>query len=149
MSGEHAVWAERAATALADAGYRRGGARRAILDVLAGQDCALTVAELEDQLAARGRAVSRASVYRVMEELEQIGMVQRVEVGTGLARYEAVGVGSAHHHHLVCERCGRIEPFHDDALELAIERVSQAVPLVVTEHEIVIRGACRRCAPPN
>jgi len=147
MSEQQGVWAERAESALADAGRRRGGARRAILDVLASQDCALTAAELEARLRATGRAASRASVYRVMEELEEVGMVQRVEVGTGLSRYEPVGAGSEHHHHLVCERCGRIEPFHDDGLERAIERVSESVPLAVTEHEIVIRGACRSCAP--
>ncbi len=74
--------------ALADAGYRRGGVRRAIVGLLDEQPCALSAEEIRDALEARGRAVSRASVYSVMEELEEIGLLQRVEVGQGMVRYE-------------------------------------------------------------
>src|ERR1700680_4091211 len=93
-------WAERAAQALSDAGYRRGGARRAILELLDEQPCALSAVEIEEQLASRRREVSRASIYRVMEELETIGLVQRVEVGRGVVRYEPARHGPGHHHHL-------------------------------------------------
>lgn len=139
-------WAERAAEALAAAGYRRGGARRAVVGLLAEQRCALSVAEVMELLAQRDRAVSRASVYRVLEELEQLALVQRVEVGVGIVRYEASGAGIGHHHHLVCERCGRLEPFTDDGLERAIGRLSDRLPLEVSDHEIVIRGSCGSCA---
>jgi Fur family transcriptional regulator, ferric uptake regulator len=139
-------WAERASRALADAGYRRGGARRAILELLDEQACALSAQEIEHALGERSRAVSRASVYRVMEELEAVGVVQRLDLGQGIVRYEAVRHGPGHHHHLVCERCGRLEPFTDANLERAISRVSERVPLDVSVHEIVIRGECRVCA---
>jgi Fur family ferric uptake transcriptional regulator len=139
-------WAERASRALADAGYRRGGARHAILELLDEQACALSAHEIEQALHARSRAVSRASVYRVMEELEAVGVVQRLDLGQGIVRYEAVRHGPGHHHHLVCERCGRLEPFTDASLERAISRVSERVPLDVSVHEIVIRGECRACA---
>ncbi len=140
-------WAERAESALADAGYRRGAARRAILELLGEQACALTADELERHLSGGGRTVSRATVYRVMEELEEIGLVQRVDVGAGPARYEPAGGDASHHHHLVCDSCGRVEPFTDAGLERAIARVSETIPLTVSEHEIVLRGACERCAP--
>lgn len=143
---ERPSWSERASRALADAGYRRGGARRAILALLDEQACALSAHEIEQALRARNRAVSRASVYRVMEELEAVGVVQRLDLGQGIVRYEAVRHGSGHHHHLVCERCGRLEPFTDASLERAISRVSERVPLDVSVHEIVIRGECRVCA---
>jgi Fur family ferric uptake transcriptional regulator len=140
------VWAEQAAQALADAGYRRGGARRAIVELLGEQPCALSAAEIQQVLTSRNRDVSRASVYRVMEELEEIGFLQRVDVGQGVVRYEPARHGPGHHHHLVCERCGRLEPFTDEGLERAIRRLSERLPLRVSEHEIVIRGACRTCA---
>jgi Fur family transcriptional regulator, ferric uptake regulator len=140
------TWAASAARALSDAGYRRGGARRAILDLLDEQRCALSAIEIEQALSARRREVSRASVYRVMEELEEIGLVQRVEVGRGMVRYEPVRSGPGHHHHLVCDRCGRLEPFSDEELERAIRRVSERLPLEVSEHEIVLRGACETCS---
>ncbi|MGA2321087.1 MAG: Fur family transcriptional regulator [Solirubrobacteraceae bacterium] len=140
-------WAEQAAQALSDAGHRRGSARRAILELLDAQACALSAVEIGEALSRRGRDVSRASVYRVMEELEEIGFLQRVEIGQGTVRYEALRQGAGHHHHLVCDRCGRLEPFTDEALERALRRVSERLrPRGASEHEIVIHGACERCA---
>jgi Fur family ferric uptake transcriptional regulator len=141
------TWAEQAAHALSDAGYRRGGARRAILELLDEQACALSAIEIEQALSSRKREVSRASIYRVMDELEAIGQLQRVEIGQGMVRYEPVRHGPGHHHHLVCDHCGRLEPFTDEGLERAIRRLSGRVPLHVSEHEIVIHGACDTCAP--
>lgn len=139
-------WVERALASLADAGYRRGGARRELINLMGEQQCALSALELEAALAAGGRRVSRASIYRILEELEQVHVVQRVDIGAGMSRYEPVRRGHGHHHHLVCDRCGRLEPFADEALERAIERLSERVPLDVSEHEVVLRGACSACA---
>ena len=143
---QRSPWAEEAERALTAAGYRRGGARRAILGLLDEQSCALSAIEIQDALTGRNREVSRASIYRVMEELEEIGLVQRVEVGRGVVRYEPARSGPGHHHHLVCDHCGRISPFTDAGLERAIRRVSDGLPLRVSEHEVVIHGACETCA---
>lgn len=142
-------WIERAEATLAAAGHRRGGARRALLALLGGQECALTAVEIEDALRARGksrRVVSRASVYRILDELEQVGLVQRVETGQAMVRYERVCEREQHHHHLVCDECGVVMPFSDAGLERAISKLSERVPLAVSEHEIVLHGACRDCA---
>ncbi len=139
-------WAGEAEAGLAEAGHRRGGARTAIIELLDEQQCALSAAEIQERLDRRGREASRASIYRVMEELEQIGLLARVEVGQGTSRYEPVRGAAEHHHHIVCERCGRLEPFSDEGLERAIERVSERLSVEVSEHEIVLRGACRSCA---
>jgi Fur family ferric uptake transcriptional regulator len=67
-------WTERAEATLAAAGHRRGGARRALLELLDRQECALTAQEIEDALRVRDkseRVVSRASVYRILDELER------------------------------------------------------------------------------
>jgi Fur family transcriptional regulator, ferric uptake regulator len=139
-------WIERALDTLADAGYRRGGARRELLALMSGQRCALSALEIEQALASGSRRVSRASIYRILEELEEIGVVQRVDVGSGMSRFEPVRHGRGHHHHLVCDRCGRLEPFSDEGLERAIKRLSDRVPLEVSEHEVVLHGACNACA---
>ena len=152
------TWTERAEATLAAAGHRRGGARRALLELLDGQECALTAQEIEDALRARGardgrgeggrsRRVSRASVYRILEELERLRLVQRVETGQAMVRYERVCEHAEHHHHhLVCDECGVVMPFSDPGLERAIETLSERVPLAVSEHEIVLHGSCRDCA---
>jgi Fur family transcriptional regulator, ferric uptake regulator len=139
-------WTEQALERLADAGYRRGGARRELLTLMGRQRCALTALEMEQALVDGGRRVSRASIYRILEELEEIDLVQRVEIGSGMAHFEPVRHGRGHHHHLVCDRCGLLEPFSDQGLERAIKRVSERVALDVSEHEVVLHGACSACA---
>lgn len=142
-----AGWVHSAEARLAAAGRKRGGARRALLDLLDGEECALTALELEDALRERSsRRVSRASVYRILDELERLGLVQRVETGQAMVRFERVCEHEEHHHHLVCDECGVVMPFSDPALERAISSLSERVPLAVSEHEIVIHGACRDCS---
>jgi Fur family transcriptional regulator, ferric uptake regulator len=139
-------WIDRAETALAEAGHKRGGARRAVLELLDAQTCALTAVEIESALSEAQRRVSRASVYRILDELEGLRLVQRVETGQAMVRYERVCAHDEHHHHLVCDGCGLVMPFSDDALEQAISKLSERVPLTVSEHEIVLRGSCSDCA---
>jgi Fur family transcriptional regulator, ferric uptake regulator len=148
VTPQRSNWAEQAAQALSDAGYRRGGARRAILELLDEQACALSAVEIQHALSTRKRDVSRSSVYRVMEELEEVGLLQRVEIGQGVVRYEPMRGGPGHHHHLVCDHCGALQPFSDDGLERAIRRLSDRLPLRVSEHEIVIHGSCAACTAP-
>ncbi len=141
-----AGWVESAEVALAEAGHKRGGARRAVLELLGVESCALTAVEIEHALSKAERRVSRASVYRILDELEGLRLVQRVETGQAMVRYERVCAQEEHHHHLVCDGCGLVMPFSDDALEQAISKLSQRVPLRVSEHEIVLRGECRSCS---
>ena len=139
-------WATRAGERLVAEGYRRGGARRALIALLAEQRCALSAIEIGAALELADRAVSRASVYRILEELEQAELVARIEVGHGVVRYEPVRHGRGHHHHMVCDSCGRLYPFVDEGLERELRRVSEDVALRVAEHEVILHGACERCA---
>lgn len=139
------AWAEHALAALRKAGYRRGGARTAVVEALAAHDCAVTALELDDELRRCRPAVGRASVYRALEQLEQLGLVQRMEVARGTAGYERVAPGGEHHHHAICRRCGRMVPFEDGELESAIEGLSDRIGFDVAEHDVVLRGTCERC----
>jgi Fur family transcriptional regulator, ferric uptake regulator len=143
---EREDWVEHALSALRDAGFRRGGARRAVVELLGEEDCALTALEIETKLQRRNNAIGRASVYRALEQLESLRLVQRLEMGTGTASYERVRAGGEHHHHLVCERCGAVIPFEDSRLERAIDDVSRSASFEVSDHDITLRGLCRGCA---
>jgi Fur family transcriptional regulator, ferric uptake regulator len=141
-------WAARASARLTQDGYRRGGARARLIRLLADQHCALSAVELQAALERDQGRVSRASVYRILEQLEQAELIARIEVGQGIVRYEPIRHGAGHHHHLVCDCCGRLIPFADEGLERELLRVSRRVPLHVAEHEVILRGACDRCAAP-
>lgn len=139
-------WAEHALKTLNAAGHRRGGARTAVVEALAGHDCAVTALDLDDELRRRRPAVARASVYRALEQLQQLGLVQRVEVCRGTAGYERIDPTGHHHHHAICRECGRMVPFEDATLERAIGEVSARMSFDVTEHDVVLRGLCEECA---
>jgi Fur family ferric uptake transcriptional regulator len=131
--------------ALHEAGFREGGARRAVVELLGEQDCALSALEIEERLQARDHAVGRASVYRALEQLEGLHLVQRLEMGTGTASYERSSPTGEHHHHLVCERCGAVVPFEDARLERAIAQVSRNASFDVSDHDVTLHGRCQRC----
>jgi len=139
-------WSEHAFGKLAEAGYRRGGARTAVVEALAQHSCAVNALELEDELRERHARVGRASVYRALELLEELGLVQRFEAARGIASYERIDPSGHHHHHAICRRCGRMEPFENRDLEQAIGQVSAEVPFEIAEHDVVLRGLCERCA---
>ncbi len=139
-------WVEHALGALAAAGYQRGAARRSIVECLGRQRCAVTAQEIEQELREAGSSVGRASVYRALEQLEELGLVHRLDMGTGIASYEPAERSGEHHHHLVCDRCGRVVPFEDHRLERAISNLERRSDFRVSAHEVTLRGLFSRCA---
>jgi Fur family transcriptional regulator, ferric uptake regulator len=140
------TWADQTLERLSGSGHRNGVARRAVVELLGRQDCCLTAQEIFDALRSEGRQVGIASVYRVLELLSEKGLVQRIDVGAGIARYEPLLASGEHHHHLVCEDCGKVEAFADDELEVVLHKVEGKTGYSVAGHDVVLRGACRDCA---
>jgi Fur family ferric uptake transcriptional regulator len=147
MAGDPpSLWAEHALEGLRGAGFRNGGARRAVVHHLGEQRCCRSAQEIFDGVEASGGKVGIASVYRILDTLTELRLVQRVEIGDGIARFEvALPDGEHHHHHLVCDDCGRVEPFSDDGLEHALERVADRLGYAMEQHEVVLHGACGSC----
>ena len=139
-------WADHATRVLAHANHHTGQARRAVIELLDSQTCGLSAIEIEDALRGSDRPVGRASIYRILDELERLHLVQKIQVGQTMARYEPIRTGDEHHHHLVCDNCGTVTPFTDPDLETAIMKLSRRVPMRVADHEIVLHGACEDCS---
>ena|SRR5947209_6088645 len=140
------TWGSHAQHVLAQNNHHTGAARRAVVELLDSQSCALSAVEIEELLKSGSRPVGRASVYRILDELERLRLVQKLQVGQSMARYEPIRSGPGHHHHLVCDNCGTVTPFTDPELETAIKKLSHRVPMRVDEHEIVLHGACPDCS---
>ena len=81
----------------------------------------------------------------MLDLLVDHGLVERVAVGEGLSRFERSEVGGEHHHHLVCDQCGRLVAFDDPALERAIDSLGERLGVRVEHHDVVLRGACEEC----
>jgi len=142
------TWSRHALDGLRRAGLRRGGARRAVVEYLDAQDCCRSAQEIHDGITAGGGAVGVASVYRALDTLAELRLVQRVDAGDGIARFEPARTDQHHHHHLVCDDCGKVEPFSDEPLERALARAAGRLGYALEQHDVVLRGACEDCRSP-
>jgi Fur family ferric uptake transcriptional regulator len=146
MAATENAWTKQALEALSAAGYRSGGARRTVVELLGRRNCCVSAQEIFDELRKARRPVGIASVYRALEALADLRLVKRVDAGDGIARYEVAPTDGDHHHHLVCRDCGKVEAFSDSRLERAIDKVAGGLGYSVEEHEVVLTGACSDCA---
>src|SRR4029079_1461276 len=130
-------WSLEALDGLRAAGLRVGDARRAVVEYLDGQDCCRSAQEIHDGIAADGGAVGVASVYRALDKLRELRPVPRVDAGDGIARFEPARTDDHHHHHLVCDDCGKVEPFSDVPLERPLERAAGKLGYAPDPHDVV------------
>ena len=138
-------WVEHAAEALRRAGHRSSAPRMAVVETLGRHDCVLTAREIADRLRSEGRDIGVATVYRALELLEGLGLLHRLETGEGPTRYEPAHPTGEHHHHLVCERCGRVSPFEDQGVERSLGKLARRLDFRVEGHDVVLRGKCVTC----
>jgi Fur family transcriptional regulator, ferric uptake regulator len=115
-----------------------------VIGLLARQDCCLSASEIFDLLRSEGSSVGLASVYRAIEQLARLRLVQRLDFGEA-ARYEPFLPGGDHHHHVICGDCGKVEPFSDRPLERALGRLAGQLGYEVEGHDVVLRGFCADC----
>ncbi|HEX8083955.1 MAG TPA: Fur family transcriptional regulator [Solirubrobacteraceae bacterium] len=138
-------WTDHAFTTLEREGYRAGPARRTVVELLGRQHCCLSAKQIEEALTAEGHEISLASVYRALEVLDELRLVQRLDAGEGVVRYEPAHAGGEHHHHIVCDRCGSVASYEDEQLEGAIAQLAERLSWSVDSHDVVLRGRCPRC----
>jgi Fur family transcriptional regulator, ferric uptake regulator len=129
-------------------GYRITAPRRAVLEALATSQEPRTVTQLHRALGA-GR-VNLVSVYRTVKLLCDVGLVRATDAAQGQRRYELAEPFTAHHHHLICRKCGQIEDLDGCLLEADVltrlgRRVRYSHRFRVTDHELRFFGFCRRC----
>lgn len=133
-------WSKYAAEKIVGAGLRRSSPRQQVIDLLAGEDCALAALEMD----ARLPRIGRATVYRAIEQLEQLDLIRSVDLGGSALGYEKVDPSGHHHHHIVCDVCGRVQPFEDEDLERAIHAIDHHGFNIET-HEVTLHGTCPDC----
>jgi Fur family ferric uptake transcriptional regulator len=139
-------WGAHARGELARTGHRAGGAREQVLALLERQHCCLSAQEIHDRLReSGGRAAGLASVYRALEVLTSLRLVHRLDVD-GTACFEPADPTGDHHHHAICELCGKRDVFADAELERLIDGVAARLGYTIGGHDVVLRGSCPDCA---
>jgi Fur family ferric uptake transcriptional regulator len=104
----------------------------------------LSADEVYHRLAGRQSDVGLATVYRVLTQLEEAGMLARNTFTGGKAVYE-LNEGK-HHDHLICLDCGRTEEFNDPTIEKRQRAVADSFGYTLRDHRLALYGYCRRCA---
>jgi Fur family ferric uptake transcriptional regulator len=129
--------------ALDTAGYRVTGPRRAVAALIAEHDGHFTAAELETVARERRIRVSRASLFRALDLLTELGVLERLDLPTGEHAY--VPCAPAHHHHVVCSRCGRTAEVEDCGVAAAVDEIARRSGYRIDAHRLELFGLCRHC----
>jgi Fur family ferric uptake transcriptional regulator len=124
--------------------------RVAILEVLNDRPGKhLTAEEIYDYVKIKYPEIGLATVYRTIQLLSELNVIDKLNLDDGYVRYE-IGGGdheetSHHHHHLICLDCGNIYAFQDDLLETLEDRIRETMGFEVVDHEVKLYGHCKKC----
>jgi Fur family transcriptional regulator, ferric uptake regulator len=125
-------------------GLHESKVRDLVVDTFLAADEHLDLAAILERVRRKNSAVGFATVYRTMRLLEEVGMAQSRDFGSGTTLYESCH-GRAHHDHLVCERCGRIIEFVNEQIERLQEKVAEEHGFALRRHRLELFGLCERC----
>lgn len=122
-------------------GYSLTAPRKVVFEVLQHKE----PQTMRDLVAACRGKVDRASVYRTIQLFEQVGIVQRLQIGWKY-KLELSDKFSVHHHHLSCIKCGHTIAIDEDAvLEKRMYALTMAYDFMPQDHQLEIRGLCNAC----
>jgi Fur family ferric uptake transcriptional regulator len=130
-------------TALDDAGYRRTAPRRAVAELIAEREGPFTAADLVADARQRRLGIGRATIFRALDVMSDLRLVERIDLPSGEHAY--VGCEPAHHHHLVCERCGRATEIDDAGLRDLVSAVESRTGYRIDTHRLELFGQCPVC----
>lgn len=117
-------------------------ARRAIVEALVNAPGHTTAEELSGMVQRDYPDVHLTTVYRFLDHLEDMGVVDHVHLGHGRAIYHLAEQG---HHHLVCEACGEVVEVPDEVFEELSAELLRHYGFAVRPHHFAVVGRCRRC----
>lgn len=130
-------------TVLDRAGYRLTEPRRSLAGLIADQTGHFTAAGLVAEARDRRLGVGRATVFRTLEVLAELGAIERLDLPSGGHAY--VGCEPIHHHHVVCSRCGRTSEVDDAGLRTVVREVARQTGFRIDEHRLEMFGLCPAC----
>ncbi len=130
-------------TQLHENGYRLTDARRAVVDIVEKSTRALTPVQVYDLARRKYRALGLVTVYRTLEKLEELHLIQRVHQPQGCQAF--VSAGHGHQHLLLCQNCGRVEFFDGDDLDTLTRYIAQKTGYQINEHWLQLFGLCMDC----
>lgn len=133
---------------LRNAGLKVTVPRLKILDILAeGSPRHMSAEDIYKKLLESNEDIGLATVYRVLTQFEAAALVTRQHFEGGMAVFE-LNQG-AHHDHILCVDCGRVEEFIDGGIEERQQIVAKRLGFEISDHSLILYGHCRKPNCPN
>jgi Fur family ferric uptake transcriptional regulator len=129
--------------AIESAGRRLTRTRRAVAALIDARDGAFSAADLVADARGHRLGIGRATIFRAIELLAEIGALERIDLPTGDHAY--VPCGPAHHHHVVCRRCSRSVEIGDLGLAALARDIARKTGYRIDEHRLELFGLCPDC----
>ena len=134
---------------LREKGLKVTSQRLMVLNILSAHgDEHLTVEEIYDLAKEESPEIGHATIYRTVQVLLELHVIEKVTFDDGFARYELNGeeTGSGHrHHHAICTQCGKVYSLETDLLDTLEKQVFESLGFEVTDHEVKLYGLCSAC----
>ena len=124
-------------------GYRITAPLKAIVDILSVSDCALGPLNLVELGRKSCPGMGLVTVYRALEKMEELGLIQRVHQSQNCSMYLRAAKG--HEHLLLCLVCGKVKFFSGDNLNELINQISQDSGFLIQDHWLQLYGICSEC----
>lgn len=126
-------------------GYRLTAPRRAVVEAIASSQHVLNPLEVFDLARSRYPKLGLVTVYRTLEKLEELGLIQRVHTPSGCQAF--MSAFSGHQHLIICENCGRVEFFEGDSegIDALMNAVGEKSGFQITAHWLQLFGVCELC----
>lgn len=135
---------------LKEKGLKMTRQRLVVLEVLAeNPEQHMTAEEIYERIKVANPDIGLATVYRTVQLLLELELIDRINLDDGFVRYEIGSMGRKkhhRHHHLICLKCGKVLAFQEDMLETLETGVREAIGFRVTDHEVKLYGYCRDCS---
>jgi Fur family ferric uptake transcriptional regulator len=128
-------------------GYRLTAPRRAVIEILADSDRTLNATQIYDLAREIYPSLGLVSVYRTLDKLESLKIIQRVHQPDGCHAYIAAFTG--HQHLLLCQDCGSTVFFQGDNLDELVFRVERDSGFQISDHWLQLFGICAPCQESN
>jgi Fur family ferric uptake transcriptional regulator len=124
-------------------GHRLTTPRQAIIRLVAPRSDHFSAQEVWDEVRGQHRGIGRATVFRTLDLLAELGVLNRIHTGDSCHRYTVCD--TRHHHHLMCVACGQVMPLEASGIEQQIRRMAGEAGFELLTHHLELIGRCASC----
>ena len=127
------------------ASYKLTPQREATVRVLENEEDHLSAEDVYLLVKEKSPEIGLATVYRTLELLSELKVVDKINFGDGVSRYDLRQEGAAFHHHLICTQCGAVQEIQEDLLGEVERKVERDWSFKVKDHRLTFHGICKNC----